>query len=71
MSNFILLFIGLIFLILIMEWPLKGRAAEDTESLAAEKSENEFFEIYEENKENDSKSNSTRDGKQIWSIVPR
>ena len=68
MSNLILLIIGLAFLILIMECPRYGRAAENKET---DTSQEKNVENLQEKTEKDPNSNVTRDGKQFWSILPR
>ena len=71
MSNLILLLIGLVFLILIMECPKYGRAAENKEMVEADTSQTKNLENLQEKTEKDVNSNFTRGGKQFWSILPR
>ena len=71
MSNLILLIIGLAFLILIMECPKYGRAAENTELVEADTSQTKKVENLQEITEKDANLNATRGDKQFWSILPR
>ena len=69
MSNLILLIIGLAFLILIMECPEYGRAAENKDLVETDTSPTQNVENPQTGK--DLNSNVTRGRKQFWSILPR
>ena len=71
MSNLFLLIIGLAFLILIMECPKYGRAAENKELVETDISPTKNVDNLQEKTEKDPNANVTRDGKQFWSILPR